>query len=284
MNSRFIYGICSIVLAAIIAFIAIPAVSARTNGKTEIVRVTQTVQRGAVFSSDMVEVIEVGEYNLPGNVARTLEDVVGMYCVTDLAPGDYILGSKVSSTPISSDIELNNLPSGKVAISVTVKSLASGLSDKLQAGDIIRFYHFLDFSLDIPELQFVKVLSVTDAKGYNVDNAEVPDPNAEEEKAQSATITVLASPGQAQILTRMENEGNLHVALVSRGSPELSAELLEQQEEYFRKLEEEAKALAEAEAALGDMSASQSSNGGEAPEDTSSAEESTPDSSESQSG
>ena len=96
--------------------------------------------------------------------------MVGRYAAADLAAGDYILSSKVSVTPVTSDIALNSIPSGKVAISLTVKTLASGLSDKLQPDDIIRIYHFLDTAKDIPELQFVKVLSVTDSKGYNVDN------------------------------------------------------------------------------------------------------------------
>ena len=66
------------------------------------------------------------------------------YVTADLAEGDYILTSKVSTVPVSSDVALNDIPSGKVAISLTVKTLASGLSDKLQPGDIIRIYHFLE--------------------------------------------------------------------------------------------------------------------------------------------
>ena len=40
VNSRFLYGILSILLAAIIAFIAIPTVTRKTNSKVEIVRIT----------------------------------------------------------------------------------------------------------------------------------------------------------------------------------------------------------------------------------------------------
>ena len=39
MNNRFIYGILSIVLAAIIAFVAIPAVTKKTSSTCEIVRI-----------------------------------------------------------------------------------------------------------------------------------------------------------------------------------------------------------------------------------------------------
>ena len=64
---------------------------------------------------------------------------------------------------------------------------------------------------EVPELRFVKVLSVTDSDGINVDNAK--EPTEDEEKQQSATITVLASPEQAKIITGLENDGVAHVAL-----------------------------------------------------------------------
>lgn len=228
LNNRFLFGILSILLAAVIAFVALPTISRQTNGKTEIVRVAQPVLKGAAITDKDVEIIEVGSYNLPANIAVTKADVVGRYAAADLAVGDYILSSKVSELPITSDIALNSIPSGKVAISLTVKTLASGLSDKLQPGDIIRIYHFLDMAQDIPELQFVKVLSVTDSKGYNVDNTK--EVSEEEEKQQSATITVLASPEQAKIITGLENDGVAHVALISRGSESLAEELLAEQD------------------------------------------------------
>lgn len=233
MNSRFIYGILALVLAAVIAFVAIPTIAAKTNGVTEIVRVTQPIPKGGQITKDAVETVEVGAHNLPANTARTYDDVVGKYTTADLEVGDYFLSSKVSYTPLTSDIQLNTIPSGKVAISVTVKTLASGLSDKLQPGDIIRFYHFLDESYEVPELQFLKVISVTDSKGLNVDNTKLPDPESDEEKQQTATITVLATPAQAQLLTGYENDGALHVALVSRGNEQLAEELLKQQDEFL---------------------------------------------------
>lgn len=241
LNNRFIFGIVSIALAAVIAFVALPTIASQTNGKTEIVRVVQTVQKGKVISAKDIEVVEVGGYNLPANIARTEADVLGKYATADLAAGDYILSSKVSFTPISSDIQLSSIPSGQVAISLTVKSLASGLSDKLQTGDIVRIYHYLNGAYDIPELQFVRILSVTDSKGVNVDySAELSE---DEEKRQSATITILATPEQARIITALENDGVAHVALICRDNEKLAEELLEMQNivllELYAPVEEE---------------------------------------------
>ena len=87
---------------------------------------------------------------------------------------------------------------------------------------------------DIPELRFVKILSVSDSKGLDVDYTTPPE--EDEERQQTATITVLATPEQAMLLTRYENEGILHVALISRGNEKLSKELLERQSEILSAL------------------------------------------------
>ena len=234
LNNRFIFGILSLVLAAVIAFVALPTIARQTNGKTEIVRITQPVLKGEKITSDNAEVVEVGGYNLPSNVAHSMEDVEGLYVTAELAAGDYILTSKVSTVPVSSDVALNDIPSGKVAISLTVKTLASGLSDKLQPGDIIRIYHFLETAEEVPELRFVKVLSVTDSDGINVDNTK--EPAEDEEPQQSATITVLASPEQARIITEMENDGVAHVALISRNNDQLAEELLAEQDKTLQEI------------------------------------------------
>lgn len=234
LNNRFLFGILSLLLSAIIAFIAIPTMASQTNGKTEIIRVTSPIAKGEEITPEAVEVIEVGSYNLPDNVARSMQDVAGRYAAADFEAGDYILASKVSLIPITSDVALNNIPSGKVAISLTVKTLASGLSDKLQPGDIIRIYHYLDTAREVPELRYVQVLSVTDSDGNNVDNtAELEEG---EEKQQSATITVLASPEQAEVITGIENDGTAHVALICRNNEELAAELLQRQDQEIQEL------------------------------------------------
>ena len=234
LNNRFLFGILSLLLSAIIAFIAIPTIAGQTNGKTEIIRVTSPIAKGEEITPEAVEVMEVGSYNLPDNVARSMQDVAGRYAAADFEAGDYILASKVSLIPITSDVALNNIPSGKVAISLTIKTLASGLSDKLQPGDIIRIYHYLDAAREVPELRYVQVLSVTDSDGNNVDNAAELEEG--EEKQQSATITVLASPEQAEVITGIENDGTAHVALICRNNEELAAELLQRQDQEIQEL------------------------------------------------
>lgn len=242
INIRLLYGIISIFLALVIAFIAIPAVTRKTASTTEIVRISKTAYEGECITAENLETVTVGNYNLPSGIATTPEDVIGTYAVTNLYPGDYILPQNVSSLPLSSDPSLNAIPDGKMAFSLSVRSLAIGLSDKLQEGDIVRIYHYddnqvLDPVPDIPELHFVKVLAVTDQHGYDTDY-EQPD-ILEAEKRQTASVTLLVSPQQARLLTLYENDGSIHIALVSRGNPELAEELLARQEETLTAIIEE---------------------------------------------
>lgn len=233
VNSRFLYAAASIALAAVIAFVAIPTVTSRTNGKTSVLRVTKSIARGEQIKTDQVAVEEVGAYNLPADIALKAEDVVGSYAAADLEPGDFLLPAKVSETPISSDVSLNQIPSGKLAYSVTVKTQAAGLSDKLQKGDIVRVYHYKDQAQLPPELQFVRVLSVSDSGGNDIDYTRPIDEDNDDARPQTATVTLLASPEQAMILTELENDGVLQFALVSRGSEKLAAELLQKQDQVI---------------------------------------------------
>ena len=236
MNNRFIYGILSLILAAIIAFIAIPAVTSKTSHTTQIVRMKSDVARGSIVTSDDVELVEVGGYNLPEGLAKEISDVTDAYATTNLYIGDYLLPTKLSRDPLSSDLSLNNIPDGYVAISITTQTLASGLSDKLQANDIIRLYHYdkdevLEPVVDIPELRYVKVLGVTDSEGLPIDYTTPPA--EDEERQQTATITVLATPTQALLLTKFENEGVLHSALICRGNETLAEDLLGRQDDIL---------------------------------------------------
>ena len=240
INIRLLYGILSIILALIIAFIAIPAVTRKTASTTEIIRIAETVYAGECITETDLETVTVGNFNLPQSLATKPEDVIGTYAVTNLYPGDYILPQKVSSTPLSSDPSLDAIPDGMMAFSVSVRSLAVGLSDKV--GDIVRVYHYddnqvLDPVPDIPELHFVKVLAVTDENGYDTDYEQTEI--VETEKPQTASVTLLVSPLQARLLTLFENDGNIHLALVSRGNPKLAEELLQRQTDTIASIIEE---------------------------------------------
>ena len=136
-KNRTVIGLLCIVLSLVICFAITPMFNRTISEKTEIVRVTRNIRIGDEITKDMVKLVEVGSYNLPESVVRNIDEVIGKYASADMAPGDYIIRSKVAEEPAAENAYLYNLNGEKQAISVSVKAFANGLSGKLISGDIV---------------------------------------------------------------------------------------------------------------------------------------------------
>lgn len=234
-RNRTVIGVLCILLALIICFGVTPLFSRSASEKTEIVRVTMDIKEGNEITAEMVQTVEVGAYNLPQNLMTDKKEVVGKYATADLAAGDYILSSKLSAVPAAENAYLYNLDGTKQAISVTVKSFAVGLSGKLESGDIVTVivadYQGKGETAIPPELQYVEVISVTASSGYDANTGEVVD-----EKELPSTVTLLVTTEQAKVLAELEQDSELHLALVYRGTPENAAKFIAAQDALIEEL------------------------------------------------
>lgn len=234
-RNRTVIGVLCILLALIICFGVTPLFSRSASEKTEIVRVTKDIKEGDEITAEMVQTVEVGAYNLPQNLMTDKKEVVGKYATADLAAGDYILSSKLSAVPAAENAYLYNLDGKKQAISVTIKSFATGLSGKLESGDIVTVivadYQGKGETAIPPELQYVEVISVTASSGYDANTGEVVD-----EKELPSTVTLLVTTEQAKVLAELEQDSELHLALVYRGTPENAAKFIAAQDALIGEL------------------------------------------------
>lgn len=234
-RNRTVIGVLCILLALIICFGVTPLFSRSASEKTEIVRVTMDIKEGDEITAEMVQTVEVGAYNLPQNLMTDKKEVVGKYATADLAAGDYILSSKLSAVPAAENAYLYNLDGKKQAISVTIKSFAVGLSGKLESGDIVTVivadYQGKGETAIPPELQYVEVISVTASSGYDANTGEVVD-----EKELPSTVTLLVTTEQAKVLAELEQDSELHLALVYRGTPESAAKFIAAQDALIEEL------------------------------------------------
>lgn len=234
-RNRTVVGVLCILLALIICFGVTPLFSRSASEKTEIVRVTKDIKEGDEITAEMVQTVEVGAYNLPQNLMTDKKEVVGKYATADLAAGDYILSSKLSAVPAAENAYLYNLDGKKQAISVTIKSFATGLSGKLESGDIVTVivadYQGKGETAIPPELQYVEVISVTASSGYDANTGEVVD-----EKELLSTVTLLVTTEQAKVLAELEQDSELHLALVYRGTPENAAKFIAAQDALIEEL------------------------------------------------
>ena len=234
-RNRTVIGVLCILLALIICFGVTPLFSRSASEKTEIVRVTKDIKEGDEITAEMVQTVEVGAYNLPQNLMTDKKEVVGKYATADLAAGDYILSSKLSAVPAAENAYLYNLDGKKQALSVTIKSFATGLSGKLESGDIVTVivadYQGKGETAIPPELQYVEVISVTASSGYDANTGEVVD-----EKELPSTVTLLVTTEQAKVLAELEQDSELHLALVYRGTPENAAKFIAAQDALIEEL------------------------------------------------
>lgn len=245
LKNRTVLGVICIALSLIICFAITPLFNAAKDRTTEIVRMKKDVRIGQEITAKDIEVVEVGAYNLPDEVIRSSEEVVGKYVSSELLKGEYVLPSKISDTPASENAYLYNLTGEKRAISVTIPSFAGGLSGKLISGDIVSVIA-VDFrekgETVVPdELQYVEVIAVTDKEGYDEGEVVVTS-DGEEEADLPETVTLLVTPKQANILAELEAEGEIHISLVYRGTADNAQKFIAAQEKLLNELAEAEKA------------------------------------------
>ena len=241
LKNRTVLGVVCIALSLIICFAITPLFNASKSSTMKIVRVKNDLKIGQEITAKDIEVVEVGAYNMPAEVMKKSEDVVGKYASAEMLKGEYVLAAKVSDTPASENAYLYNLTGEKRAISITIPSFAGGLSGKLISGDIVSViavdYKEKGETLVPDELQYVEVIAVTDKKG-NDDETVTVKPDGEEETELPETVTLLVTPTQANILAELEAEGEIHVALVYRGTTENAQKFITAQEKLLAELAE----------------------------------------------
>lgn len=243
-KNRTVLGIFCIAVSLLICFAITPLVNAGLSKKVAIVRFNQMVQEGEQITKNMVDVVEVGNHNLPENVVRNLADVEGKYLTATVYAGDYILTDKISEEPSAENKYLYNLNGEKQAMSITINTFAEGLSGKLKSGDIVSViapdYLGSGETVISAELKYVEVIAVTAKSGYDANTEE--QRTEEEEKELPSTVTILVRPEQSRLLARLEAEGEIHLSLVFRGEAEKASEFIEAQDQVLdeMKAEEEA--------------------------------------------
>ena len=239
LKNRTVLGVICIALSLIICFAITPLFNASKSSTMKIVRVKNGLKVGQEITSKDIEVVEVGAYNMPSEVMRKSEDVVGKYAAAEMIEGEYVLTAKISDTPASENAYLYGLTGEKRAISITIPSFAGGLSGKLISGDIVSViavdYKETGETVVPEELQYVEVIAVTDKKG-NDDETVTVKPDGKEETELPETLTLLVTPLQANILAELEAEGEIHVALVYRGTAENAQKFISAQENLLKEL------------------------------------------------
>ncbi len=236
-KNRTVLGVLCIAIALVICFVITPLFNASAANLTTIVRIKNDIKVGTEITSKDIETVEVGAYNLPSNVVRKPDDVVGKYAAVELLKDEYVLSTKISDTPATENVYLYGMNGSKRVMSVTLPSFAKGLSGKLMSGDIVSViavdYQEKGETVVPDELQYVQVVAATDKRG-NDEKVTEYRADGEEETDLPETVTLMVSPSQAIVLAELEAEGEIHIALVYRGTQENADKFLEAQEKILK--------------------------------------------------
>lgn len=118
---------------------------------------------------------------------------------------------------------------------MSVKSMAGILSNKLKSEDIVSIYSYNDDGEIevVSELQYVRIIAISNASGTNIEDV------SSDESSIAYTVTFLVDDLQAEKIITIENEGPMHLALVSRGNSKRAKELLDIQDDILDRIREE---------------------------------------------
>ena len=249
LQSRVVIGFLCVFAALIIAFVALPMVQGMVSERVSVVTLAANVEKGTILTEEMLTVSEIGAIDCPSNAAVSMKQVLGTYTKYDMLAGDILISSKLSKEQPLLNSYLYDLPEDKVAISVSVKGLAEGLSGKLKPGDVVTVYATFSSTSDAdtdypamqpPELKYVQVLAVSDSTGKDIDvDAGIDSENTDKDTDDlPATITLMANDVQAAALAGLDVNATIHVGLAARETDtELCGTMLAAQEEYITRLQ-----------------------------------------------
>ena len=215
LQNKIVIGGGCILLAAVFAFALLPNMYKNKGGTEKIIKVNSTVAAGTKIEESMLVEAEVGSYGLPDSVVKNKDEVVGKYSKSDITPDDMILKTKVSDFAANERLD-NILASGKKLITITLPSIAAGVGNHLQTGDIITLVYYAENAASMPEeMKNIEVYSIENDDAQNVEDAPSGD---EEVDRIAATLTLIVTDVQAEKLVNAEYSGKLHAVFERRGS------------------------------------------------------------------
>ena len=180
-------------------------------------KLTYNVSKGTEITSDMLTPVTVGSKGME-DVITEQDEIIGRYSTYDLVKGQMIFDNSISETQKEVLQGFEKLDGEHFAYSITIKSLASSVTGKVQAGDVVSVYVNTNGESILPlELKYVEVLNASTSVGTEKTQ------NSEE---NISTVTFVVNETQAKLLNEYEYTSNLHLALVHRGEDEKKQEYL----------------------------------------------------------
>ena len=228
-KSKIFLGTICLILAAVLAFVALPSFYSSKSETTNAVKLNQDIDVGTVISGEMLSTVEVGSFGLPGSVVLNKDDAIGKVASENMYVGEYLTNTRIITEEEYQQLvaeQTKGLTNGYCLVTVQFPGASAGVASVLRAGHIVDVHECVENEDYTYSVQ--KVLSSMYV--YDVLNAELEslgelDTKLEEALVEDDTdydfepafVVFRCTEQQAQTLIRLERMEALHLTLQRTG-------------------------------------------------------------------
>ena len=231
LKNRIFLTVLCVILAAAISFVLLPKLYADKGATVTVLRAAKDIPAGTRIEDKQLAAVEVGSFGLPEGIVDDKTLIVGKIAQTNIAKGDYLFPQKFGE--FIADEKLDRIAGdNKHLVTVSVPSIAAGLSSHLQSGDIVTVAVFSSQKNEgntsqsassqvilYPELKGLEVYSVENSRTQST--VQVREQQAEKQQGSSdpipKAVTLIVTEAQATKLIEAEYTGKLHLIFEKRG-------------------------------------------------------------------
>lgn len=230
LKNRIFLSAACIVLAGVIAFILLPKFYADKSVTTMVLRASEDISAGTEIQERHLASVEMGSFGLPDDIISDKVMIIGKIAQTDIAAGDFLFPQKLGDYIANEKLD-RIVKEDKRLVTITVPSIAAGLSSHLQSGDRVSVAVFVNQNAEgyenqgsvsrvtlYPELKDLEVYSVDNARTQST--AEVREQQTEGRPSGDPipkAVSLIVTEAQATRLIESEYTGKLHLIFVQRG-------------------------------------------------------------------
>lgn len=227
-NRYVIFALC-LILAGVIAFVIVPKSNRNMAESVDVVKVTKQIEKNTQITEDMLEIKQMPKQAVTQSTITDKKQIVGKVSNVQLLPEDNLVMQKFTEVGTETDKALYEMDnSEQLAISITLANLASSVSGKIQPGDVVSVYGFINETkqlADYTDLQYIEVIGVSNSSAEELSTRNSDSETDSSDKVVPATVTLSVNRNQAQELVVLENTSSIHIVFVGRG--EISRKLLQ---------------------------------------------------------
>lgn len=229
IKNRYVIFVLCLILAGVIAFVIVPKSNKNMAESVDVVKVTKQIEKNTQITEDMLEIKHMPKQAVTKNTVTDKKQIVGKVSNVQLLPEDNLVMQKFTDVGTETDKALYEMDnSEQLAISVTLANLASSVSGKIQPGDVVSVYGFINETkqlADYTDLQYIEVIGVSNSSAEELSTRNSDSETDSSDKVVPATVTLSVNRNQAQELVVLENTSSIHIVFVGRG--EISRKLLQ---------------------------------------------------------